>query len=693
MDRSSGIDQPSRPLWRDVPKSRVEEAVDRQVKMAIRTLNPEQLESCSTDWSGQSGSASPKSLDDQRPRFSSANQDLQWQPNSRRIDSIYIKDDAKVHIGDSIVNQYNGKDPVQDLYDRALKLLAFPTMNERMRNVGAALPDTCEWFLRHSIFNFWCDDGKLVEHHGFLWLKGKPGSGKSTIMKETLIWTQKAWPDQTIIAYFFNARSPDALSKSSLGLYRTLAHQLIRHVPEALDIYMQVFDQSESRDGPAKYQSKELQNLLMEIFVRCSISRTTLFIDALDEDADDDDVRDMIGFLEILTARVFKAGRVLRVCLSSRHYPHITIRTSLSMILEHQPDHVTDIETYIHSKLLCGTEASTEIVRRKILEKAGGIFLWVVLVTAMLNRAFDQGKTTKFMLQKLESIPSDLNDVFTQILFRDLEDAEETVTLFRWIMFAKTPLHPLLLYQAVQFTCHDDMVLDPVDSGVIGRYIINCSHGLVEITRAGRVQVQFIHETVREYLKSNSELGNIISGQNGRMTFDPNACHARIAEFCLQYTIKSEQQITRDVISKDLRRYSAEFWLLHLHEKRDICSPTVLDNLYRVLVYHRHLMIWLQDTVLYDLPRQISPFHFAALTGRGDVLAYLINKCHESKLLDGIGIALNAAMNRGYTELGSKLIDLLGAMRSQGRDSNLYNEKIISLASVITVMNQPSHSI
>jgi hypothetical protein len=45
---------------------------------------------------------------------------------------------------------------------------------------------TCKWLLKKSEYLDWLDIAKLPDHHGFLWMKGKPGTGKSTLMKFAL---------------------------------------------------------------------------------------------------------------------------------------------------------------------------------------------------------------------------------------------------------------------------------------------------------------------------------------------------------------------------------------------------------------------------------------------------------------------------------------------------------------------------
>jgi ABC-type ATPase involved in cell division len=63
--------------------------------------------------------------------------------------------------------------------------------------------------------------------HGMLWLKGKPGAGKSTLMKESLLRLKRtAEGKDIIIAFFFNSRGSE-LEKPPIGFYRSILHDLM----------------------------------------------------------------------------------------------------------------------------------------------------------------------------------------------------------------------------------------------------------------------------------------------------------------------------------------------------------------------------------------------------------------------------------------------------------------------------------
>ncbi|KAB8228167.1 uncharacterized protein BDW43DRAFT_316146 [Aspergillus alliaceus] len=66
----------------------------------------------------------------------------------------------------------------------------------------------------------------------FFWIKGKAGSGKSTIMKFVFQQTLTSKDGRDVnISFFFNARGEE-LEKTTPGMYRSLLFQLLEFVPE-----------------------------------------------------------------------------------------------------------------------------------------------------------------------------------------------------------------------------------------------------------------------------------------------------------------------------------------------------------------------------------------------------------------------------------------------------------------------------
>ncbi|KEF51944.1 uncharacterized protein A1O9_11934 [Exophiala aquamarina CBS 119918] len=385
-------------------------------------------------------------------------------------------------------------------YKRLLDSLTFQRMNSRLLNISRALSQTCQWIFEDETFKTWIARHKSNDHHGFLWIKSKAGSGKSTIMAEILNTLKRTHSKNVILSYFFNAQAPGYLEKSSIGMYRSLVHQLLRTCQSTHQHFVELFSTKVQGDNVDEWSAVELQGFLTHIIEKVGGQPIDILIDALDE-GDDSDVRQMVAFLEDLSTRAVNHSTLLRVCLSSRHYPHISIRQGLYIALEHQDGHREDIELFVQHTLRSDGEGKMDRLREKVCQKASSVFLWVVLVVPMLNQLYDRSQFME-MEKRLDEIPDTLDGLFAQILARNSEDIGISILLLQWVLFARRPLSPIELYSATQLGSASASLAetDVLHGDSLNRYLLNCSRGLTEITKANPPVVQFIHESVRDFL-------------------------------------------------------------------------------------------------------------------------------------------------------------------------------------------------
>ena len=388
----------------------------------------------------------------------------------------------------------------------------------------------------------WLDPNKILEHNGFLWVKGKPGAGKSTMMKYTLEHARKEMTSAVIISFFFNARG-EALEKSTLGMYRSLLFQLLTAVPDLQKVFIPLASAKQKFGKIYGWDIEELKAILASTIENLGQQHLTCFIDALDE-CEEDQVRDMVSFLERLGQVAVSSGIRLNIYLSSRHYPHISIEKGIKLIMEGQQGHDQDIAKYVNSKLKAGRGKQFDGVKAEILSRASGVFLWVVLVVQMLNKAYDHGQI--YALQRrLREIPDKLDDLFADILTRDGENREELVLCLQWILYAQRPLKRPELYFAImsgiepaELTEWDPEEITTMD---MEKFILSCSKGLAEVTKTKDQTVQFIHESVRDFLlrrnglsKLQSDLGSNVAGLS----------HEQLKQCCYRYiAIDMSQQL------------------------------------------------------------------------------------------------------------------------------------------------------
>lgn len=312
-------------------------------------------------------------------------------------------------------------------------------------NTKAAHNKTCKWFLSHPDYKGWLDYARLSHHHGFLWISGKPGAGKSTIMKFLYLnMKSKVRRQGSVVAsFFFNARG-EYLEKSIFGMYRSLLLKLLEGYP----MLQSILDNPDVI--PHNHVGCPSLNVLKDLFSDAILSLGekpfTCFVDALDE-CDEQQVVEMIQYFEDLAEQSACKGVPFRLCFSSRHYPYIVIKQGIRLTLEDQTGHFEDLETYVASRLQIEDPTILEDIQPQLLSKAAGVFMWVVLVVDILNKEYRRGGLS--LRRRLAEIPSDLSELFSDILRRDNENMEDLLLCILWILYAKRPLQPKEFYHAL----------------------------------------------------------------------------------------------------------------------------------------------------------------------------------------------------------------------------------------------------
>lgn len=231
------------------------------------------------------------------------------------------------------------------------------------------------------------------------------------------------------------------------------------------------------------------------------------------------------------------------------------------LILERQTGHDRDILSFVEAKI----RYRDKIIVRKILEKANHVFMWVVLVLELLNRAYDEGRV-RAMKRKLDEVPPDLERLFSSLFSKEDSEMEkqETLLMFQWVLFAEGELTSVELYFAVIAGTRPEELgrwnQAEETNEVIRRFITTVSKGLVEIgpryQYTGSEQyfpsVQFIHESVRDFLLRNKRLKSLAPSNSVDLV---GYIQNRLTTCCLRYImIKDHGRIENCIFhSKDHR--------------------------------------------------------------------------------------------------------------------------------------------
>ncbi|KAK3310943.1 uncharacterized protein B0T15DRAFT_519936 [Chaetomium strumarium] len=432
-----------------------------------------------------------------------------------------------------------------DLRTSLVERLYFSKIDERLTHLTPAQGFTCRWFLDTPQYTSWRDITQQADHGGFLWIKGNPGTGKSTLMKFLFEHAREetgAEPSQITLSFFFLARGT-AEEKSTAGLYRSVLHQLFEKAGDLRDSL-----ECLTLDGARGIQLNGWhEEALKKTFCRAvqglGSRSLTIFVDALDE-CEDSQARNMVFFFEELCDMAQQKQVRLRICFSSRHYPHIEIEKGIELTLEDEQGHKEDIEKYIKTKLRLSNKKTklAQSLHAELLERSSLIFLWVVLVVDILNSESPRNPNIDKMRKRLRTIPPKLADLFEMILTRDEEGPKLMQICLQWILFATRPLKPQELYFAIQFGLNEDSCSGRWDQEATGMddlkvFVRHSSKGLAEVTRNKASEVQFIHESVRDFL-----MGRYGDHWSGAGTNFVGHSHELLRDCCLAQLVAIVQQ-------------------------------------------------------------------------------------------------------------------------------------------------------
>ncbi|KAH7264352.1 hypothetical protein B0J15DRAFT_393989 [Fusarium solani] len=442
--------------------------------------------------------------------YADSHKSKEWQKYAAATAAAYAKELIEIlpANNENLDNADVANPPLQDALPNRRRLLLdsfkFEQIDSRKISIKTAHSKTCHWFLKHPQYLKWLDPQKHTQHHGFLWIRGKPGVGKSTIMKFVYLKTKrkKSHAHGITASFFFHARG-EYLEKSIAGMYRSLLLQLLEGYPDLQEVLddTDLVPRGQNECPPLNI----LKDLFHDAVSKLGQRSFTCFVDALDE-CDEQQVVEMVHYFEDLAESCASKGVRLQICFSSRHYPYIRILHGIELTLEHQQGHIEDMDNYIQHNLRIRDTALVEELRPQMLEKASGVFLWVVLVVDILNKENRRGRLA--LRKRLADVPSGLSELFKDILRRDKDNMEDLLLCILWILCAKRPLRPEEYYHALWSGLIPKNLVDPempdvtVSDSVecVDSYVITSSKGLVEVTKSKSSTVQFIHESVRDFL-------------------------------------------------------------------------------------------------------------------------------------------------------------------------------------------------
>lgn len=302
-----------------------------------------------------------------------------------------------------------------------LAVLTYNGMAARRRQLAEQSPVYLEWIWRQpsdggpGFIEWLCNEAPVF------WVTGKPGSGKSMLMK--YLAEHESGPrilqhhhncSWSIVHFYFDFRSGKETPNSLEGLLRSILYQFVgansttdQAVRQDLNV----------RHGYALYENLHKSDLQRAFRVACrAVARThkiCAFVDGLGVFSGHR--IEVVGMVDFLAD-----NGVHKLCVVSRpeyvlaqhlgRHPHLKmqdrnleiIRAYVSQTLENLPFHLPHMNV---GQLIA-----------MVVSKAEGVILWAHLVTGHLAELLLAGGTREEVYERLDEFPKELNKVYERLL-------------------------------------------------------------------------------------------------------------------------------------------------------------------------------------------------------------------------------------------------------------------------------------
>ena len=322
----------------------------------------------------------------------------------------------RIHNMEKIIHSLEKRQEEQEMSQLKTSIAAWlaphNSYSKYKHSLEALQEGTGEWFLE-ATYQEWMS-GNLP---AILWLKAKPGFGKTTLMAAAIDRAHKTKvADSTrIVAYHFCSFS-EQLSQDSVNILGSLIVQLCEKDPVIWQWIDQRYYRSQdksARGSEDKLKTEELVELLVLVLER--LGPALFFIDAVNESKEPES---LLGILTEIAEKCTSA----RIMLSSTE--EIATRTpdednkgSHSQLLSFVPiekeANLKDIRTYVNAELdkrrklrQLPRSLKTEVAFT-LQKKAHGVFRWVQCQLDSLSDV-RRTQTIQEIRKSLESLPATL---------------------------------------------------------------------------------------------------------------------------------------------------------------------------------------------------------------------------------------------------------------------------------------------
>lgn len=288
----------------------------------------------------------------------------------------------------------------------------FVDIDRRVNSIDNAHASTFEWpFAVDSPFACWLREGS-----GMFWIKGKAGSGKSTLMKHivhdrrtTSLLHEWAKDKDLLIAHHFFWLPGSALQKSYQGLLQTLLSQLCSTDSSLAKGWT-------SRTLEQHNQQADRLAAALHTVLESDQHRYCIFIDGLDEFCPEMEQAQLIRRLKQMTSL-----SNVKMCVSSRQWSLFErVFADIQQICLQdltRDDMYTCTTDVLQGAGLDMQVLSSQQFSHQIVAKSEGVFLWLRLVLSSMFSRLCAGQGLSKLKACLDEFPGDLEEYLYKLVY------------------------------------------------------------------------------------------------------------------------------------------------------------------------------------------------------------------------------------------------------------------------------------
>ncbi|KAK1704979.1 hypothetical protein BDP67DRAFT_605622, partial [Colletotrichum lupini] len=390
--------------------------------------------------------------------------------------------------------------------------------------------ESCTWLTDSDRFQkwiygpigHWADKESLSEpsrdlESKFLWLNGRPGTGKTIAAGHVIRHLQS----RNLDCSFFFFRHEETSSSTLALLMRSLAFQIADSNFEVRQALASMAEDNRT----LKFEDHYLlwATLFNECIFKAKFDRPQFWvIDAIDECSSED----LPGLISMLSH--MEQTSPIRVLVTSRPggqvRRYLTLeRTDFVKIVTGEEGSLRDIEVFVEAMFLQTYDADQydgiQNLVADVLTKADGNFLWTSLTVARLENAY----SVEDKQDVLRQIPPQMDELYSRTLdlISQSPSAELAECVLKWAICSPKSLHINELAEAVKLDVGKTLAAN-------GRELESMTGHLIVVD--GQSYIRVAHLTTSAFLSQERDKGFWI---------DTGKAHSEIAETCLDLLCSS----------------------------------------------------------------------------------------------------------------------------------------------------------